>query len=68
MSDNVVQLSDHISSEKLVPCPACSGNGYIESAYPDVEAHVVHRSIDDCEMCDSQGEVEESYAKEWPFK
>ena len=59
MSDNIVQLSDHKSSEKLVPCPACSGNGYVgagDSVY------------DDCGMCDSQGEVEESYAKEWPFK
>ena len=58
MSDNVVQLSDHISSEKLVPCPACNGNGYVEAV--DL--------INDCEMCESQGEVEESYAKDWPFK
>ena len=59
MSDNVVQLSDYISSEKLVPCPACSGNGYVEAG---------GSVYDDCSMCDSQGEVEESYAKEWPFK
>jgi DnaJ-class molecular chaperone len=58
VSDNVVQLSDHISSEKLVPCPACNGNGYVEGV--DL--------INDCEMCESQGEVEESYAKDWPFK
>jgi len=57
MSDNVVQLSDYISSEKLVPCPACNGNGYVEAV--DL--------INDCEMCESQGEVEESYAKDWPF-
>ena len=60
MSDNVVQLSDYISSEKLVPCPACNGNGYVEVEGVDV--------INDCGMCESQGEVEESYAKDWPFK
>jgi DnaJ-class molecular chaperone len=64
MSDNIVQLSDHLSSEKLVPCPACSGNGYTITGDPEVEGP----SVDQCEMCDSQGEVEESYAKDWPFK
>jgi DnaJ-class molecular chaperone len=52
------------NQEKLVPCPACQGNGYTIEGDPEVEGPVV----DQCEMCDSQGEVEESYAKEWPFK
>jgi DnaJ-class molecular chaperone len=47
------------NQEKLVPCPACSGNGYIRD--PEVE-------YVDCNYCSSQGEVEESYAKEWPLK
>ena len=52
------------NQEKLVPCPACQGNGYTIEGDPEVEGPVV----DQCEMCDSQGEVEESYAKDWPFK
>jgi len=52
------------NQEKNVPCPACSVNGYTVSGDPEVAAPVV----DQCEMCDSQGEVEESYAKDWPFK
>ena len=55
-------MSDN--QEKLVACPACSGNGYTITGDPEVEGP----SVDQCEMCDSQGEVEESYAKEWPFK
>ena len=47
------------NQEKLVPCPACSGNGYIRD--PEVE-------YVDCNYCSSQGEVEESYAKDWPLK
>jgi DnaJ-class molecular chaperone len=52
------------NQENLVTCPACSGNGYIIDGDPEVEGPVV----DQCVMCDSQGEVEESYAKDWPFK
>jgi len=64
VSDNVVQLSDHISREKLVPCPACNGNGHTITGDPEVEGPVVFQ----CELCDSQGEVEKGYADQWPFK
>ena len=59
MSDNIVQLSDHLSSEKLVPCPACSGNGYIRD--PEVE-------YVDCNYCSSQGEVTQDLSDEWPLR
>jgi len=47
------------NQEKLVPCPACSGNGYVSD--PEVE-------YVDCNYCSSQGEVTQDLSDEWPLR
>jgi DnaJ-class molecular chaperone len=58
-TDNVVELK-----EKLVSCPACQGKGYTIGGDPDVEGP----SVDQCELCDSQGKVAQHLAEDWPYK
>ena len=50
--------------DKLVTCPACSGNGYTIEGDPEVEGS----SVDQCGLCDSEGEVTKHLADDWPFK
>jgi DnaJ-class molecular chaperone len=52
--------------DKLVPCPSCSGNGYIRN--PPGDPDVKGLSVDQCSLCDSEGEVPKHLADDWPFK
>ena len=45
--------------EKNVTCPQCHGNGYVRDE---------GNAAIDCSFCDSQGEVPQESADEWPFK
>ena len=62
----IIMKRNHVcmTEEKLVPCPACSGNGYTIEGDPEVEGP----SVDQCELCDSEGEVPKHLADDWPFK
>ena len=57
-----------MTEEKLVHCPACSGNGYIRNPPSDPQVTYLYNYVDQCELCDSKGEVPKHLADEWPFK
>ena len=43
---------------KKITCPRCKGNGYIKIPHESVE-HLDKSVIDQCSMCESEGEIDE---------